>query len=136
VKINDEYALDLLYKEIPLLDTEIDTCWVGVAGENPAEYVRKYRGRAPVVHLKDYVLEGKAGRMYELIGAETEAEEGAGSFEYRPLGYGQQKIQELLDASVFAGAEWVVIEQDNPSMGKTPFECAEMSIKYLKGLKY
>ena len=33
-----------------------------------------------------------------------------------------------------AGAEWVVVEQDDPSMCKTPMECAEMSINYLKTL--
>ena len=33
-----------------------------------------------------------------------------------------------------AGAEWVVVEQDDPSMGKTPMECAAMSIGYVKTL--
>ena len=30
--------------------------------------------------------------------------------------------------------ESVVVEQDDPSMQKTPMECAEMSINYLKNL--
>ena len=31
-----------------------------------------------------------------------------------------------------AGAEWVVVEQDKPSMGLTPMECAAKSRAYLK----
>jgi hypothetical protein len=43
--IDGEYALDIIYQSIPseLLQTQIDTCWVHVAGEDPAEYIRKYR---------------------------------------------------------------------------------------------
>ena len=56
---NGAYALDELYTEVTedLLKTEIDTCWVNVAGENPSDYVRKYTGRAPIVHLKDFVYQ-------------------------------------------------------------------------------
>ncbi len=56
VKLGDEYALDVLYKEVPasLLQAELDTCWVRVGGEDPAAYVRKYAGRLDMLHLKDY----------------------------------------------------------------------------------
>ena len=72
-KVNGEYGLDVMYKEIPadLLETEIDTCWVNVAGEDPADYVRKYSGRAPVVHLKDFTGE-RSNNMYKLIGLNEE----------------------------------------------------------------
>jgi len=131
-----EYALDQLYREIPELETQVDVCWVKVAGEDPAAYVRKYKGRAPVVHLKDFMLEGeKGGKMYELIGIENEEEEKSGKFEFRPLGHGLQDIPSLVDAAADAGAGWVVVEQDFPSMGKTSLECAQMGIETLKGIQ-
>lgn len=136
-KINGEYALDILYKEVSadLLETELDTCWVNVGGEYPPSYVRKYSGRAPVVHLKDFSLSGsKPKKMYELIGIDAEEEEEKSTFEFRPVGYGQQDIPSILAASEDAGASWVVVEQDMPSMEKTSLECAEMSINYLKTL--
>jgi Xylose isomerase-like TIM barrel. len=42
VKVDGEYGLDILYKSISaeLLKTEIDTCWVNVAGEDPAGYIK------------------------------------------------------------------------------------------------
>ena len=136
VKIDGQYALDVLYEKVPaeLLSTEIDTCWVKVGGENPADYLRKYTGRVEIVHLKDFTGR-KCEHMYELIGLETEKEqETSGAFEFRPLGQGVQDFPAILSAARDAGAQWVVVEQDNPSMGKTPLECAQMSIDYLKSL--
>lgn len=138
-KLNGEYLLDILYKDIPedLLKTQIDTCWANVGGEDPAEYLRKYKGRSPLVHLKDFVMPGKKpAKLYELIGVESEQteDEQDKKFELRPLGYGVQDIPEILKAAAEAGAEWVIVEQDHPSMNKTPMECAKISIDFLKSL--
>ena len=137
---NGEYGIDYMYEHVPsdLLQTEFDTCWVKVAGEDPAEYVKKYTGRAPVVHLKDFYMgKTKPKHMYALIGVkeeETEKEEAV--FEFRPVGAGLQDMPSILDASKKAGAGWVVVEQDEPSLGLSRLECAKMSIKYLKGLNW
>lgn len=136
VKIDGEYALDILYKEVPadMLQPQIDTCWVNVGGEDPADYIRKYAGRIEIVHLKDFVG-GKTENMYALIGLDDDEEKDAGGkFEFRPVGSGKQDFPAILAASKEVGARWVVVEQDNPSMDKTPLECAEMSINYLKSL--
>ena len=135
-KINGEYALDILYKEVSqdLLQTELDTCWVNIGGEDPAQYIRKYSGRCEVVHLKDFVG-GKTENMYALIGIDEDEKKDTGvKFEFRPVGYGVQNFPDILEAAKDAGALWVVVEQDQPNMGKTPMECAEMSINYLKSL--
>ena len=111
----------------------LDTCWVNVGGENPAEYVRKYAGRAPIVHLKDFAGR-KSENMYALIGSNAAKEDSEGVFEFRPVGYGLQDIPGILAAAEDALAQWVVVEQDRPSMDKTPMECAAMSIDYIKQL--
>ena len=133
----EQYALDILYDTVSedLLATEIDTCWVNVGGEEPAAYVEKYTGRAPVVHLKDFAGQKGNGPLYKLIGIdEEEVADSANTFEFRPVGSGVQDWKKITAAAEKAGAEWVVVEQDDPSMGKTPMECAEMSINYLKSL--
>ena len=134
-KINDKYILDTYYAEIlaDLLQTELDTCWVNVGGENPSDYVRKYTGRAPIVHLKDFTG-SKSENMYALIGTDTAKEDSAGKFEFRPVGYGKQDFPSILAAAEDAGAGWVVVEQDSPALDKTPLECAKMSIDYLKSI--
>lgn len=135
--INGEHALDVLYNTVPadLLKTEIDTCWASVGGVDPAEYIKKYTGRSPIVHLKDYYGE-KDENMYELIGIDGTRKQRPSKFELRPVGSGIQDIPAILEAAISAGSEWVVIEQDNPSMNLTPMECAKKSIDYIKSLKW
>ena len=137
VTIDGKYALDILYDTIPAdyLQTEIDTCWVNVGGENPAEYVKKYAGRAPVVHLKDFFGE-KSEDMYELIGIDKKAPTRPNNFEFRPVGSGLQDFPPIIEAAKFAGAGWVVVEQDKPSMNLTSLECIEKSRKYLESIGY
>lgn len=136
MKLDGKYALDLLYETVPAdrLQTELDVCWVKVGGEDPAEYIRKYAGRAPIVHLKDFV--GSVdGAAYELIGStEGKAPERPSDFEFRPVGSGCQDIPAIIEAAKDAGTEWLVVEQDNPSMGLTPLECAQKSIEYLRSI--
>ncbi|MBQ2775068.1 MAG: sugar phosphate isomerase/epimerase [Clostridia bacterium] len=137
-KIGDEYALDILYSEVSAdrLETEIDTCWVGVAGENPSEYILKYSGRAPIVHLKDYYTkdEGKPEKLYDLIGIDDGEEEEEEESIFRPVGHGVQDMPSILDASVKAGAKWVVVEQDKPEIGETAVNSVKLSREYLKKL--
>ena len=136
LKVDGKYALEVLYDSIPadLLQTELDTCWVNIGGEVPADYVRKFAGRAPVVHLKDYTG-GKSEDMYELIGIAKKVHRSEG-FEFTPVGSGVQDFPAILKAAEDAGAEWVVVEQDRPSMGLTPMESIEKSIKYLRSIGY
>ena len=137
-KIDGKNKLDILYADTDPADlqTQIDTCWANVGGENPAEFVKKYTGRAPLVHIKDFVGE-KSNNMYGLIdGGKTDEvkEEPKVPFELRPVGYGVQDVAAIIAAAEAAGAESVIVEQDQPSMDKTPMECAKMSIDYIRSL--
>ncbi len=137
IKLDGKYALDILYDEVDpeYLATELDTCWVNVGGEEPSEYLRKYAGRADIVHLKDFYGE-KSDDMYELIGIEKKAPERPKSFEFRPVGSGVQNFPKILAVAEEIGSKWVVVEQDKPSMGLTPLECIEKSRQYLKSIGY
>lgn len=133
---NGQYGLDYLYSNVPsdLLQTELDTCWVRVAGEDPVEYIKKYSGRCPVVHLKDFVG-GKSENMYELIGIDEKKAETVSEFAFRPVGSGVQDFKAITAAAVECGAEWLVVEQDNtyeiPSV-----EAAKISREYLRTLGF
>lgn len=116
-RVNGEYELDCIYDAIPadLLSTQIDTCWVNAGGVEPAAYIRKYAGRVEVVHLKDSV--GILGQK---------------DFELRPVGYGSLDMVNILKTAKETGAKWLIVEQDEPSMGKSALECADLSVRYLK----
>ena len=134
-KIDGEYILDKMYREIPAdaLKTQLDTCWVNVGGENPANFVKKYAGRAPLVHIKDFTGSKSEG-MYELIGDDkTVATAKVEQFRFRPVGYGVQDVPSILKASEEAGAGWVIVEQDQ-SYETPALENAKLSRDYLKTL--
>ena len=137
VDYKGKYALDDLFESIPaeLLQTEIDVCWVKVSEVDPAEYILKYTGRSPVVHLKDFdSSDGKTVKAeYELIG-EAKKARAAGSFPFRALGHGILDIPGIIKAAEKAGTQWLVVEQDLPSPGKTSIECAKDSFDYLSTL--
>ena len=135
-KIDGKYALDVLYDTVPadLLETELDTCWVNIGGENPSKYILKYKNRSNILHLKDFVG-GKSEHMYGLIGLDDNDEATTkGTFDFRPVGSGVQDFPSILKSAEEAGTKWVVVEQDQPSMELTPLECAKKSIEYLKSL--
>lgn len=131
MKLNGKYALEILYDSVPALQSEIDTCWVNVGGEEPAKYLLKYQDRAPIVHLKDFYGE-KSEDMYELIGIDKKAPARPSNFEFRPVGSGVQNFPAILESAKKIGATWVIVEQDKPSMGLTPIESAKKSLDYVK----
>lgn len=139
-KVNGEYALDILYKEIPetVLASQLDTCWVNVGGESPAAYLKKYAGRAPTIHLRDFVMPGRSPvREYAPIARRNGVPiwlDGSEGLSDMPVGYGSEDIEALLHAAEEAGTEWLVIELDEPTEGLTALGCAGLSMEYLKTL--
>ena len=114
-KVGDSTALDCLYDAVDarLLGAEPDTCWLYTGGVSVTEYLTKYRDRAPIIHLKDCVKEGgRAG--------------------FCPLGMGVLDFADILTCC--DAADWICVEQDEPSCGLDPFECAAASIAHLKTL--
>lgn len=75
--------------------------------------------------------------LYALIGIdENESHEQESTFEFRPVGHGMQDMPAILKSSIEAGASWVVVEQDDPTPGTTPIECATKSVQYLRELNW
>lgn len=130
-----ELCLDVLYASVPAeyLKVQLDTCWARVGGVDPADYLLKYAGRCPLVHLKDYVGE-KTDNMYALIGVDENEKKVHKAFEYRSVGSGVQDFKKICAAAEKAGATWFIVEQDEPTPGKSRLECAKESINYLKSI--
>ena len=139
-KIHGQYKLEYQFDHLTPqeLQAEIDTCWVMIAGEDPAAYIRKFTGRCPCVHLKDFYMSGKKPEhLYALIGLpHTEAEEGESKLEFRPAGKGMLNVPAILKAAKDAGSKWMIVEQDAPSLGMDQMECARSSVEYLKSIEW
>ena len=104
------------------------------------DLVRKYTGRAPIIHLKDYVGRKTEKSPYALISADgsgkddgTAANPADVAFEFRPVGYGCQDVPSLIEAGLEAGAGWFIVEQDQ-WYNRPALEAAKMSRDYLKSI--
>lgn len=136
-KVDDKCVLDIIYDYVPAdrLQTQLDTCWVNFASFSPVEYLKKYAGRSPLVHIKDYwEAEGNTGVPYDLIGKSREERENEG-FIFKPVGHGIQNVPAILEAAKEAGAKWVIVEQDE-SPERPALESAKMSIDYLRSFEW
>ncbi|MBR5524021.1 MAG: sugar phosphate isomerase/epimerase [Clostridia bacterium] len=131
--VDGEMAIDIMYREIPELLPQFDTCWVQMAGESAPAYIRRYAGRQEIVHLKDYAGV-RTEHMYGLIGLDDGVKESSPVFELRPVGKGMQDFPAILAACADVGMQWVIVEQDEPTMGLSRMECARVSIEYLHSL--
>ncbi len=114
-KIGEKTILDSYYS-LDEIASEIDLCWAELGGVDPAQYLICYSGRAPLVHIKDY------------FGDHSEGE----TVEQRPIGMGMVNVPALLAAAEAAGTQWLIVEQDDPTPGKSPMECAQLSIQNLR----
>lgn len=135
VKMDDgKWGYDEMFESIPHdnLMSELDTCWCQVATSDAEGFVKKYKDRIPVVHLKDYIKQGEVKNMYKLIGIDSEEEEGeTGYFGFRPVGFGMMIWEPVLKAAVESNAQWVIVEQDE-HYETEPLECARRSREYLR----
>lgn len=119
------------------LQNELDICWSDYAGFKPDQELAKYAGNIPVVHLKDYYLEGTlSSAPYALIGISTDnsMKDENGWFEYRPLGMGQVDVPAAIKAAIAGGAQWLCVEQDEPCGEMNRLQGIEKSVEYLRSL--
>lgn len=113
-KFQEGYGLDIIYGKVSeqFLSTEIDTYWVAYAGINPVEYIKKYKNRTPLVHIKDM-------------------EEG-GTKSFTEIGNGILDIKSIVKQVEKNGAEWIIVEQD--LCKRAALESIEISLKNLREL--
>ncbi|MHC5034574.1 MAG: sugar phosphate isomerase/epimerase family protein [Planctomycetota bacterium] len=114
VKFDGKFALDLLYENTSPehLYAEIDTYWVQHGGADPVEYIRKYSGRLPILHIKDMSADE----------SRTFAEIGMGILDWPAIH----------QAAVEAGVEFYCVEQD--TCPGDPFDSARISWEFMREL--
>lgn len=108
-------GLEILYEESDpeVVFAEIDTYWIQYGGGDPAAWIRRLKGREPLVHFKDMAVSGDGPVMAE-------------------VGEGNLNWPEILKACQEAGVEWYLIEQD--WCARDPFESLAISLRNLKAM--
>jgi len=139
-KFDGKYAMDAILENVKeeYIVPEFDVCWTTYAGADTPALIRKYSGRVPIVHIKDfYSSKFNAGAVYDLIDKTGEAKSAKNAdeeivFECRPIGKGVLDLAPILEACEDAGTEILIVEQDNMSLGLSELESVRISREYLK----
>lgn len=112
-RFGNRTGLAILYEESDPRHflSELDTYWLQHGGASPAAWLRKLKGRAPCLHLKDMTNKG---------GQQLMAEVGEGNLDW----------PDILAAAREAGTEWYIVEQD--TCQRDPFESLAISLRNLR----
>jgi sugar phosphate isomerase/epimerase len=106
-----------------LVGFELDCFWLSVAGNDPASFVTRLKGRVPLLHLKD-----------KAEGTEQRFNEGVPRTAFKEVGSGTIDWPVILKAASSAGVKHYFVEQDQTP--GDPVESLRMSYKYLSNLKW
>jgi sugar phosphate isomerase/epimerase len=111
VMTGNRLPYDVLLEETKrdLVEFEMDIFWIRRGGQDPLAYFRKWKGRFPMVHVKDMTLEGK---MVDV---------GAGTIDWKSI-YAARKE---------AGIKHWFVEHDEPA---DPMGSLAASYEYMKSL--
>jgi sugar phosphate isomerase/epimerase len=105
-----------------LVHLEVDLFWVSVAGLVPSDFLRRYAGRVPLVHLKD-----------KAFGTPVQFTEVVPPYAFREVGTGMLDFPLILRACEVAGVKHYVVEQDQTT--GNPVDSLRLSYNNLRGMK-
>ena len=114
-KFNGKTGMEIIFDDVIWKDylAELDVYWIQYAGGDPSQWIRKFTGRVPLVHIKDLgVVDGKPMTM--------------------EVGEGNMNMPAILDACKESGVEWFIVEQDDSL--RDPVESLRISKKFLNEL--
>jgi sugar phosphate isomerase/epimerase len=135
-KFGGKYMLDIIAENSPAMGMEIDVHWVQRGGLDPVRTLEKYAGRTAMVHLKDYRIgelpESSFGLLDsgDIMGFMTEFKN---VVQFAEVGEGNLDFAAIIPAAQAAGAEYMLVEQDE-LYGRTVWEALQTSYDNLLAL--
>ncbi|WP_243065134.1 sugar phosphate isomerase/epimerase [Humibacter sp. RRB41] len=137
-RIDGKHILDLIREGAPDLKLELDVHWIQRGGMDPVTVLERYSGAVDLVHLKDYRIELPSPEAFDaLAGGDQTTWNAAWSalVQFAEVGRGNLDFAGVVDAGVAAGAEYLLIEQDE-QYGRDIYDCLADSRAHLVGLGY
>lgn len=136
--VENKFLLNWLFEEVgeEYLKPEFDTCWIKYAGIEPCEYIKDFAGKTDCLHIKDFSCNELVLRpVSEILNdpqyrAEPKTREEQ-NFKFRPVGYGMQNLDELIDLAEICGTKYLIVEQDR-FYDESSLKDAKLSIDSIK----
>lgn len=119
IKYGDKLGLELLIENTDpkYVGFVLDTYWIQRGGKTPQELIERYKGRAKVVHLRDYKIRFS---KFDLLPSDCE------------IGNGNLDFKKIIDSSIANGVVYMAIEQNS----KEPIESIRKSVENIKQMGF
>lgn len=113
IKLDGKLILQRMSEDFSpeLMGFILDTYWIQVGGGDPAQWIEKFSGRVPCIHLKDYAFDAKMA----------------------PVGEGNINFDRVFEKAESSGTKYMLVEQDQ-CYGEDPFDCLKRSYDFLTSL--
>lgn len=110
--LDGEYALDIFYANVEPSNVlaELDLGWIFHAGVDPVAYLHKFKGRCPLVHVKDFKQDGP----------QTE------------VGTGDVDLAGIVATGPTVGVKWYIIETEEYNMA--PVDSVRIGLENLRAV--
>ncbi len=117
-KLEGQFPQDVMMMNTDpdLVDFEMDIYWVVTAKENPEEWLKKYKNRFRLCHIKD--------RIKNAIERDASCDLGTGSIDFA----------KILKTAKQNGMDYFIVEQEKYE-GTTPLKSTQAGATFLKNLK-
>ncbi len=135
IKYDGKYLLDIIRDETKKIGFEIDVHWVQRGGENPVEFIKTYKGKLELLHIKDFRV---VGPNFEGVDRTNMAEFMRAFFDvvqFAEIGEGNLDMKAIIESGIETGSKFIIIEQDS-TYGRDPFESLAISRENLIKLGY
>lgn len=110
------------------LQPELDTGWIELEVGEAEQYIRKFKDRCDLVHVKSYY--GKEG--FDALVHSPDSAKPRDMFDFCNYRVGRLDVPAIVKASVESGAKWLVVEQDRPESDHSELESAKINVEVLK----
>ena len=137
-RVDGQHILDLIKDSAPDLKLEVDVHWVQRGGMDPVTVLNKYAGLVDLVHLKDYRIAVPPAEAFAALKSGDRAtwqEHWSKIVQFAEVGMGNLDFSGVIEAGIDAGAEYLLIEQDD-QYGRDIFNCLTDSREHLISLGY
>jgi sugar phosphate isomerase/epimerase len=118
-----ERPIDIFHERLDkkLVALEMDIFWVSVAGNDPLEMLKQWKGRVALLHLKDKAKD-----------TPVQYNEGVPRTSFKEVGSGVLNIPAILKAAPAAGVKHYFVEQDQTA--GDPLDSLRKSFQYLQSV--
>lgn len=134
-RYDGKFLLDMMKENTTKLGFELDVHWIHRAGVDPVDFIKQYKDRVSLIHLKDYRIGDLELTDDDLKDMKQFFHKFVNLIEFAEVGEGNLNIPAIMDASLEAGAKYFLVEQDN-TYGRDPFDSLQISAENLRKMGY